>query len=1010
MKQLIKYFWLCGGAMLLWLCSTAQPNVTRVEYYIDTDPGYGLATAVSITAGTNLSNQTININPTTLATGVHLLGLRALDTKGNWSLNQRWLFIKPSTTNEVPPGPVPNITRAEYYIDTDPGYGLATAVSITAGTNIANQTFNISPSTLTQGVHLLGIRALDANGGWSLNQRWLFVVPLTNFQTAPPIKTMKLVEYYIDKDPGWGKGVPVAIANNATNLTNIPISANVTGLATGIHKFFIRGMDSTNAWSLSDTLQFTIPTLLSSPAITVNSIVAKTSNCARDSFNISYDATGTYNAGNVFTVQLSDNTGSFASPTTIASYTGTGDSILKVKLPSHLSDGNYMVRVNSSNPVVTGSASSSIAIHDRPSAPAITGAANANATFSYPYSVPSVTGSTWAWISSAATIAQTTNNANITWNVAAQPDSVQVIETNQYGCVGDTGLEKVNVYTLQINNTAASSLTPCPDGTITVTGNATGVYSAGNIFTAQLSNASGSFSSPISIGTVTANPVGLSQPVSITATLPFPMANGIGYLVRIVASAPVVTGINGAQNIDVNKPNLGADTSTTISCANGTADIATLYNTTGLTAVYSATTPATASPGVYNLFVTNPNGCKDTAVITVLDASTATVPTGGSDVVIANRECTDATGWTHYYYDNGTPTDYSDDIRLLSIKKNGNNIGTVGDGTFQLKVAATVGAGTNHAVKVNSPLISSDTTFYSMNRYWNITPTTQPTSSVGVRFYYNDQDLADVNGDYPGGNITETQLSMYKLQGGNPNPTTNWAGATANQFYTNGTTTSLQTWVYTSLGNNRNQAEFLVSDFSGGGAGAVELGALPVTYVSFNVVAEPDKIELLWTTATEINSNNFEIQRSFDGTTFATIGTETAAGNSNILRNYEYDDVQGITLKGQELFYRIVETDIDGHEFYTDIKNVKIPDDGNNLKLVYNPVNNQALLRYTCVANAHVQIRVVDHLGRVISVIEQTVQQGVNDIKLETGNLARGIYEVELSSNQDQEHVRMMKE
>ncbi len=92
------------------------------------------------------------------------------------------------------------------------------------------------------------------------------------------------------------------------------------------------------------------------------------------------------------------------------------------------------------------------------------------------------------------------------------------------------------------------------------------------------------------------------------------------------------------------------------------------------------------------------------------------------------------------------------------------------------------------------------------------------------------------------------------------------------------------------------------------------------------------------------------------------------------------------------------------------MKNVKIPAGSNKLTLAYNPVRNEALLRYQCVSNDKVKIRVIDHLGRVISVIEQTVQSGINEIKLKTGNLAQGIYEVELSNTKNRYHVRMMKE
>lgn len=906
----------------------------------------------------------------------------------------------------------PNITRVEYYIDTDPGYGAATAISITTAVNIINQTININPTALTEGIHLLDLRALDANGSWSLNQRLIFAKPFNNTLNAPPIKSIKLVEYYIDNDPGWGYGVPVAIQKNTTTLADLQISTNITGLTSGIHKFYIRGKDNMEAWSFSDTLQFTIPSVLALPSIIVNSFVTKPSNCARDSFDIAYDATGRYNAGNTFTVQLSDATGSFGTPITIGSYTGTDNTIVKVKLPSHLADGtNYKLRVNSSNPAVTVLSSiTTLTIHDRPVAQTVTGAADANATFSYPYSVPATTGSTWTWLAQAATITKTANSANLTWNAAAQPQTIQIIETNQYACVGDTSTKNVNVYTLAINTVIASSLTPCPSSAITVTGNATGVYDAANKFTVQLSNTSGSFSSLVTIGTVNANPTGLSQPVSILATLPYPLLNGTNYRVRIIASAPVVTGTDNGQNMVINKPDLSNDKTVTISCANGSADITTLYTTTDLTSVYSSATPTAATPGVYNLFVTNANGCKDSVVITALDASTVTVPTSGSNSKTSNRECTDAEGWTHYYDDNGTPTNYNDDIRLLSLKKNGNNIGSIGDGTFQVKVAATAGAGTSHAVKVISPLVTSGSQFYSMNRYWNITPTTQPGFAVTVRFYYYTQDLADVNGDYPTGNITHTQLSMYKLQGGNPDPTTNWTGATANNFYTSGATPALTTWVYTGLGNNRHQAEFLVSSFSGGGAGAIVTGPLPVTFVSFNLMVKNDKVHLLWTTATEINSDNFKVERSVDGTYFETIATIPAAGNSSSLRNYVFDDVKSVSLSGKLVFYRIVEAEADGGLLYTNIKSVKIPGGKNSLTLAYNPVQSEALLKFESIEKVNVQIRVVDQLGRVISVNERTIQAGTNDIRLKTGNLSKGIYEVELISTNDHKHVRILKE
>lgn len=994
--------------------SHAQPNITRVEYYIDADPGFGNATNVSITSSTDVQNTVIPVNPASVSEGVHRFYARAKDANGNWSLTNTLLFYKPYGGGDIPPvpGALTNITRVEYYIDADPGFGNATNVSIAASADVQNTIIALDPTPLAEGVHRFYVRAKNANGNWSLTNTLLFYKPYGN--TIPPaaaIAKMNKLEYYIDTDPGYGNGVPVAL-ESVTNFADYIVPINITGLATGDHTFWVRGLDKNGNWSMMNSWAFTVPAVIPTPSIVVNSITDKV-NCARDSFDISYHANGTYNAGNTFNAELSDASGNFGSPTIIGSYTGTGNAIIKVKLPSHLPDGtNYKIRVSSTNPVVTGIANATaITIHDRPIAQTITGAEDVNATFSYPYSVPTFSGSTWMWIVPAATITQTTNSGNLLWNTQGQPQMIKVVETNQYGCVGDTSTKAVNVYNLKIDNVASSSLIPCPSGNITLTGNAIGVYNAGNVFTAQLSDASGSFASPVNIGTVTASLVGLSQPISINATLPFPLANGTGYRVRINANSPVVTGSDNGQDIAVSKPDLGADKSMTISCANGTTDITTLYNTSGFaTVVYSASTPAETVTGTYTLMVTNANGCKDTANIIVQDASAAIVPATGGNTKTASRECTDAQGWTHYYNDSGTPTDYSDDIRLLSLRKNGNNIGSVGDGTFQLKVAATTGAGNNHAVQVRSTLVPAGKNFLSMNRYWDVTPTTQPASPVGVRFYYNTQDLADVNGDYPGGNATHTQLALYKLQGDNPDPTANWAEGTSISYYASGSSPSLTDWVYTSLGNNRQQAEFMVSNFSGGGAGIITAGVLPVTFASFTALAQNDKVMLQWTTATESNSKEFSVQRSLDGNSFETIGTVPAAGNSNVQRSYRYDDLQGISFTGKIVFYRIMETDKDGVFFYTNVKNVKIANGNHKLTLVYNPVRDEALLRYQSVANGKVQVSVADHLGRIVLMTEQNVQQGINEIKLKTGNLAKGIYEVVLNNNRDRYHVRMMKE
>ena len=87
-----------------------------------------------------------------------------------------------------------------------------------------------------------------------------------------------------------------------------------------------------------------------------------------------------------------------------------------------------------------------------------------------------------------------------------------------------------------------------------------------------------------------------------------------------------------------------------------------------------------------------------------------------------------------------------------------------------------------------------------------------------------------------------------------------------------------------------------------------------------------------------------------------------------------------------------------------------MPDFKNMFSLVTNPVRNEALLKYECSENDKVMIRVLDNMGRVISIVEKVVNPGINQMKLSTSQLRSGVYEVELYGKNDHLHVRMVKQ
>jgi hypothetical protein len=87
--------------------------------------------------------------------------------------------------------------------------------------------------------------------------------------------------------------------------------------------------------------------------------ITTTTFCTNASANISvpFTVTGTVNAGNVYTAQLSDNSGSFAAPTAIGTLTSssTGTLSIAATIPSGLSAGTgYRIRVDASDPATVG--------------------------------------------------------------------------------------------------------------------------------------------------------------------------------------------------------------------------------------------------------------------------------------------------------------------------------------------------------------------------------------------------------------------------------------------------------------------------------------------------------------------------------------------------------------------------------------------------------------------------------------------------------------------------------
>ncbi len=170
----------------------------------------------------------------------------------------------------------------------------------------------------------------------------------------------------------------------------------------------------------------------------------------------------------------------------------------------------------------------------------------------------------------------------------------------------------------------------------------------------------------------------------------------------------------------------------------------------------------------------------------------------------------------------------------------------------------------------------------------------------------------------------------------------------------------------------------------------VTKGTLPIILASFALSHENNAIMIKWHTATELNTANFVIQHSTDGTSFTDIGTVKAIGSG--ANSYQFTDnaPTPYPLNGV-LYYRLKSVDKDGSSTYSKVISVQLTIDNFQLSITPNPVKSSVTIRGSHIAF----VQVVDNMGRVIKT--QTLKDATNPI-LSVGGLPVGVYHLRVQT------------
>ena len=177
---------------------------------------------------------------------------------------------------------------------------------------------------------------------------------------------------------------------------------------------------------------------------------------------------------------------------------------------------------------------------------------------------------------------------------------------------------------------------------------------------------------------------------------------------------------------------------------------------------------------------------------------------------------------------------------------------------------------------------------------------------------------------------------------------------------------------------------------------------VPVELTSFTGFYVGQTVELSWTTATEVNNNGFEIQRSSEGGNFVTVGFVQGKGTSTEATNYSFID-KNISSR-TEYSYRLKQIDFDGHYSFSNIINLgaSLPVSlvlDQNYPNPFNPVTN---ISFALPIKSNVSLEIYNLIGqKVMTVVQGSFEEGTYSYTVDASNLSSGIYVYTLSVSGD---------
>lgn len=184
---------------------------------------------------------------------------------------------------------------------------------------------------------------------------------------------------------------------------------------------------------------------------------------------------------------------------------------------------------------------------------------------------------------------------------------------------------------------------------------------------------------------------------------------------------------------------------------------------------------------------------------------------------------------------------------------------------------------------------------------------------------------------------------------------------------------------------------------------------LPIELVDFEGEVLKEGNLLKWVTASEVNNDFYDLQRSLEGLHFETIYTVDGAGTTSATTTYNYTDR---TAPNGISYYRLQQTDFNGHSTTSKVIALQRGESNGGFDIVsVTPLGDyqHVTVGFQVPMEGNVEVKIFDVNGRLVQSTSTDAIEGFNRLKVNISNYSQGIYLLQLKHGEELRTVKILR-